>query len=608
MSNFDGHDLKEQIRSATDIVDLIGASLELRRQGRGFAGLCPFHNDSKPSLTVNPERQSWRCFVCDLGGDVFSYVMKREGVDFRGALEMLAERAGIVLQKHGPVAEIGSPNHKPTLYRAMAWAERLYHDCLKKDPLAEEARKYFADRGFNEESIQSFRLGFAPGGWGWLMDQVAESPFTPEIMEAVGLARRSEKSDRMYDAYRERVIFTIRDTQNRSIGLGGRIMPGSDDPAKYINSPETRLFSKSEHVYGLDLARDAIVADRHAIIVEGYTDVIMAHQYGVKNVVACLGTALGPRHIKLLRRFADKVTLVLDGDDAGQRRTNEVLEMFVASPLDLRVAALPDGKDPFDFVQENGGDAFNELVNSARDALTYKIEIAQRELRPDSSVHENNAALDDVLKTVSAAALNDRDASNPYKLRMDQVILRIARDFQVPDALVRERLRELRKSKRVIAVPDEPKEERLPPLHSWDNELFWLLFKHPELVSLAMEQFDPSQLNSEQATEIWNAIRAVMDRGLEPEFSRVLDAVEDVRLKTMIVEVDEARIQPPPEPQDCLLKLIEAYRSQVTKAAMNREVAALQSPSMDEEEQLDAFAKILNEQRKRHGISVPTDG
>ena len=412
----------------------------------------------------------------------------------------------------------------------------------------------------------------------------------------------------MYDAFRERVMFSIRDTQNRPIAFGGRILPGVEDAAKYINSPETRLFSKSEHVYGLDLARDAISKQRHAVIVEGYTDVIMAHQFGVANVVAVLGTALGPRHINLLRRYADRVTLVLDGDDAGQRRTNEVLEMFVASPLDLQVVSLPTGSDPCDYVRENGGEAFMALVNSASDALTYKIDTAKRSLTANASVHETNAVLDDVLTTISAAALHDRDMSNPWRLRMEQIIVRIARDFQVEDSLIRERLRELRKSKRVITVPGQPVVEKLPPLHPWDSQMFWLLFKHPELFPVAQEQFDPAQLKTAQATEIWNAIISIADRGLEPEFGRVLDVVEDPRLKNMIVEVDEAKIQPPSEPQECLRQLIEAYHSQVTKAAVNREVAALQSPEMGEDEQLDAFAKILNEQRRRHGISVPTDG
>ena len=291
------HDIKEQVRQATDIVDLVGRSIHLRRDGRGFAGLCPWHDDTKPSLHINPERQSWKCWVCDIGGDVFSFVMKREGVDFPTALQMLAERAGIQLTSHRQAKiEPGSPNDKQTLYRAMAWAEQQYHQCLINDAVATPAREYLSDRGINDESVKRFHIGFAPESFQWLLDRAKSKGFSPAVLIAAGLATRKSEGRNPYDSFRGRLMFPIRDTEHRAVAFGGRILPQiereSNRPSpKYINTPETRLFSKSSQLYGLDIVREAIARDRRIVVVEGYTDVVMAHQQRVQTVVAVLGTA-----------------------------------------------------------------------------------------------------------------------------------------------------------------------------------------------------------------------------------------------------------------------------------------------------------------------------
>jgi DNA primase len=326
----DPFDPKEQVRQATDIVDLVGGYLDLRRQGRVFRGLCPFHDDSRPSLHVDPERQFWKCWVCNVGGDVFSFVMHKEGVAFREALEMLAERAGIQL-KRAPQAKVeaGGPQDKRTLYAALEWAARQYHQCLLHSPEAVAARAYLEERKISQKSIERFHIGFAPNSWQWLIDRARTTSYSPEVLQAAGIAGRSEQSGRYYDLFRGRVMFPIRDSQRQCVALGGRILPelADDRTGKYYNSPETKVFHKSEQFYGLDLARDsaelrsAKSPHRNVIVVEGYTDVVMAHQYGVTNAIAVLGTALNEKHIRVLRRFTDTIYLVLDGDEAGQRRT-----------------------------------------------------------------------------------------------------------------------------------------------------------------------------------------------------------------------------------------------------------------------------------------------
>ena len=379
MSSGSSFETKEQVKRAINIVDLVGDYLQLRREGRGYKALCPWHDDSRPSLQVNPERQSFKCWVCDVGGDIFSFVMKMENMTFPEALAHLAEKAGIPLTKAGQTGRPG--DDKQLLFQAMAWAEEQYHQTLIKSPVAAAAREYLAKRGLTDESIRRFHLGFAPNDWEWIAAQARGTRFTPQVLETIDLVRKRANGPGHYDTFRGRVLFSIRDVQGRPVGFGGRVIPvpGEAPPAaKYLNSRETPLFSKSSLLYGLDFARDAISRQKTAIVMEGYTDCLMAQQCGIASAVAALGTAFGERHLQLLRRYAERVVLVLDGDEAGQRRTDQLLEMFIAEPVDLRVLSLPDGLDPCDFLLARGQAAFEELLEGAADALEHKFRAAGR--------------------------------------------------------------------------------------------------------------------------------------------------------------------------------------------------------------------------------------
>ena len=479
-------DTKERIRESIDIVDVIGASIELRRQGRNFVGLCPWHQDSRPSLQVNQERQSWKCWVCDVGGDVFSFVMQREGFGFREALEMLAERAGITLER-SPVnrAEPGSPNDKNTLYKAMAWAAKAYHRCLLEAADAAAGRKYLAERDIRETSIQQFQIGFVPNQWNWLVGQAERASFSPEVLESVGLAVKSERTGRWYDRFRGRIMFPICDTQRRPIAVGGRILPefAEEKSAKYINSPETRLFSKSEQLYGLDLARDAVAKQNEVIVMEGYTDVVMARQSGIEHAVAVLGTALGQRHIPLLKRFTDRIALVLDGDTAGQRRANEILDLFIANQVDLRIVTLPDQLDPCDYVNQHGADAMLQTVATAPDAWEHKIqkEIGGVDLLRDT--HGANRALETLIGTFAMTPTINQSGSSAQLLREQQILSRLAREFGLEEHQLRQRLAAARRQqaeKRAVrfdSAENSPKPATPKPrLEPMERDLFELGF------------------------------------------------------------------------------------------------------------------------------------
>ncbi len=460
MSRGSWQEIKEQVRQATNIVDLVGGYLELRRQGAAYLARCPFHDDQKPSLNINPVKQYWRCFVCDIGGDVFDFVMRKERVTFPEALRILADRVNIPLVPMGPQAKPGSVDDKQTLFQAMAWAEKQFVECLRSsDGL--EARRYLADRGIDEGSIRRFQIGYSPPSWQWLLDRARGTAFSPLILEACGVAGKSQTSGNYYDRFRGRVIFPIHDSVGRPIAFGGRVMPGpgSENTAKYVNSPETRLFTKSDNLYALDVAKDAIGKQRSIVVVEGYTDVVLAHQCGVGNVVAVLGTAINARHLALMRRFADTIYLVLDGDKAGQRRTNEVLELFVAHQIDLRIATLPEGLDPADFFLRFPADQFRQRLAEAVDALEHRFRASTRGINKTFDTHQSNRALEEILTTIARGRLGQGGSSGtgsggPVRdtLREQQMLTRVSREFGVdPDSLrrrVQELVRQLRATQR----------------------------------------------------------------------------------------------------------------------------------------------------------------
>ena len=493
-------DAKEQIRQAIDIVDLVGGVVQLRRQGRNYVGLCPWHDDSRPSLQVNPERQSFKCWVCDIGGDVFSFIMKMEGVEFPEALAMLADRAGISLEKthraDKPAASPDSPEtqgvpDKRTLYQAMAWAERQYHDCLLTNAEAEPARKYLQERGITPASIEQFQLGFSPTDRDWILQCAGGSPQRARVLEAVGLLARPAAGGSLYDRFKGRLLFSIRDAQGRPVGLGGRVLPGLSDtsPAKYVNSPETPLFAKSHLLYGLDIAREAIRKSRTAMVMEGYTDCIVAHQYGFDNAVAVLGTALGEAHIRILKRFADRIVLVLDGDEAGQRRAKEVLELFVAQEVDLRILTLPDELDPCDFLQSRGRrPSRNCLEKETVDALSHAVRSETRGIDRQRDVHASSQALERLVAIVAKAPRLGHGTSGASRLREQKILEQLAFMFRVDEAEVRRHLTSVRGAGR--ARRRRPGRKRRPPaIATWrqaekiepcERELLGLLLGHPE--------------------------------------------------------------------------------------------------------------------------------
>lgn len=416
-----GVDNKSRVLEAVDIVELVGQTVKLRRAGRGYQGLCPFHSEKTPSFSVNPERKFFYCFGCKAGGNAIDFVMRRDRVDFVEALKHLAEKAGIELPKFDKPGESASERQQLLDAQSAACA---YFQAALASPAGEPARAYLDKRGFDAQSVKQFQIGYAPPGWDNLLRSDLVRKFTPELLVKAGLLKHNEDRNSHYDTFRNRLMFPIRDEQGRVIAFGGRVMPGSEDPAKYLNSPETPIFSKSRTCFGLDLARQKIVETRTVVVVEGYCDTIGCHQFGVSNVISVLGTSLTSQHVNLLRRFADKIVLLFDPDTAGDKAVDRAVEMFLTQPIEVLVAAMPDGLDPDEFMLEHGADAFNQIINSAQDALNYKWRQLDRRYRSnEGDLTGQQKAIEEYL-----SMLADARGSGPVdSLRWGAALTRVSR-------------------------------------------------------------------------------------------------------------------------------------------------------------------------------------
>ncbi|GMV81610.1 MAG: hypothetical protein AMXMBFR7_27940 [Planctomycetota bacterium] len=368
-------DVKRRVREASDLVAIVQSyGVDLRRTGRSWKACCPFHQEKTPSFNVNPEIMCFKCFGCGEGGDCFSFVMKIEGVEFPEALRILADRAGIPVEVEPGSAERykKETDWKSYLYRLNQGAAAVYREQLQ-GPEGAAAREYLKARGIAEEMWERFGLGYAPAQGSPVLKRLQAQKAPLKALERAGLIGLREDGS-PYDYFRERLMFPIADSQGRVIGFGGRIL--GDGQPKYLNTRETPLFEKSRTIYALPQARESIVDSRRAILVEGYTDVIMCHQYGLTNVVACLGTAVTADHVRRLRRLADELTILTDADEAGATAAERCLEMLFQEDMPASIARLSDdgaSKDPCEFLQAHGREAFEAQVAAGVPLFEYKF-------------------------------------------------------------------------------------------------------------------------------------------------------------------------------------------------------------------------------------------
>ena len=372
---------KQKVREATDLLGLVGETVQLRSRGRDYWGCCPFHNEKSPSFHVMPERGFWKCFSCGKGGDCFDFVMEREHLEFPDAVRYLADRAGIELSDSGDYVRTRDGSKKNRLYAAVEEAVAFYHAQLTRvrSQGADAARAYLGKRGFGSTVAQRWDLGFAPGN-GQLVHHLATKDFSPREMVDANLAIRRENGS-LQDRFFNRVIFPIRDERGRAIGLGGRVL--DDSKPKYLNTAETPIFHKGSSLFALDVAKSHITAQMEAVVMEGYTDVIASHEAGIQNAVAPLGTAFRAKHVKILARFLTaagerlsrgRIVCLFDGDEAGLKAAERALQYVGLTTCGMYCVALPDGKDPAEFIASDGADALRAYIAAPQPLVRFVID------------------------------------------------------------------------------------------------------------------------------------------------------------------------------------------------------------------------------------------
>ena len=613
-------DLKERVRDAIDIVDLVGTYLSLRRAGKAMVGLCPWHEDSRPSFHVNPERQTFRCWVCNIGGDAFSFLMRMERLEFREALEQLAQRAGIDLPRGRGGLQV---DEKASILAALAWAADRYRDCLRNAPEAKSARDYLASRGLTQQTIDSFRLGYAPPAWDWLLRQASAAGIATAHLAKAGLVVERQDRSGHYDRFRDRAMFPICDHFSRCVAFGGRVLPGAPpDSAKYINSPETPLFSKSSMLYGLDTARDAMAKSRRAIVVEGYTDCLATRQAGVHDVVAVLGTALGERHAKLLRRYADRIVLVLDGDDAGRRRANEILDVLLAEPIDVRIARLPSGVDPCEFVLEKGREAFETLVASAGDPLDYRLDEAVAGLAPDAGDDAALAAVESVLMALAKVSPQSSLSPSQIRLREDQVLGRLSRRFGLSREILRSRMMALRGSAArrpataVVRPAADAAEDAMPAspglmrkLPAWDREVLEVLVGVPDGAGLIVREVQSAELETQECRAVLDAARRLHAEGREVALAGLLLEINDPVVQSLLVAVDEtSAARAPVDSRERIHHLEDALRRRSAQRQAHRSARTLKTSRLDPGSEAALLEQLVAQRRAVQGMTDVDQG
>ncbi len=588
-------DRVKRIKEANDIVAVIEGYLELRPAGAArFKGVCPFHDDHNPSLIVDQQWQNYKCWSCNKYGDVITFVQEYERVSFSDALELLARRAGITLEKTQNFVQNQS---RAAMLDVIRWAAQQFHECLLDSPLAEEARRYVGSRGLTGETVRRYGLGYAPRAGEWLVQRAETNGVSLEMLEKVGLIAPRTEQNGYYDRFRDRVQFPIRDARGQTVGFGGRILPTSplsSRAPKYYNSTATPLFNKSEHLYGIDHARQAAGEAGYLAIVEGYTDALMAHQLGIGQVVATMGTALNDRHVQQVKRFAPRVVLVFDADAGGDTGVDRALEIFAGHDVELAVATLPDGLDPCDLLVQQGAEPFRRALECAVDALEFKL----NSVLPKSgmpNVEEKRRAVDAVLGIIALAPPMPGQAG---ALKAELMVNRIAQRLGLKEETVWARLRELRHLKRsegsaAARPPSDETGQRAAKAAPEERQLLELLLADPELVAAAAHEIRAAEIAHPGLRKLLEGLYDLRAANEPPTLDLLRPRLDNVALAVKALEL-QAIGRVVPDRAACWRQLLAFFQDRRLKRA-KRELQTRLNAATDTASELELLRQVQNQ-------------
>ncbi len=528
MGGFFSPETLEQIRAASDIVDVIGGYIPLKRNGANFVALCPFHREKTPSFNVNANKQIFHCFGCHKGGDVFTFVKEYENIEFPDAVRRLAERARIPIETEAQPGGTETRHLKDRLLQIHEQITQRWQAALAAGEAGQLARDYLARRGVSAEAVKLFRLGCAPDVWDDTVNWAKSKHYELPLMEQAGLIVRKEGSDHHYDRFRGRLIFPICDEQGRVVAFSGRILTGDEKTAKYVNSPETAIFTKGKVMFGLDKSKRALLDTHRAVICEGQLDLIACFVSGVKNVVAPQGTALTSEHTRILKRYVEEVVLCFDSDDAGQKAAVRSLDSLLASGLAIRVATVPAPHDPDSFIKEFGGGAFAQLIENARGFFDYYLDrlCETNDVNSDRGRSAIVRAMGEAVHKAGSEVLRDTYAQKTA-IRLRLGISSVAMWHEFSKASSAQTFENEEDSESAQAVPDASRQER------W---LLRLLLESDDHVEWVEKHLDPEWVKNSIVREIIARRLQAMDSwpGL-PAWISEIDNPEWVNLITDIL-------------------------------------------------------------------------
>jgi DNA primase len=576
----------EQIRAASDIVDVIGSYVPLKRAGANFVAVCPFHKEKTPSFNVNPQRQIFHCFGCHKGGDVFAFVKEYENIDFPEAVRRLADRAKIPLEFEKNAGEQQSRHIKERLLQVHEQIAQRWQGALANEASGQIARDYLARRGVSAEAVKLFRLGYAPDLWDDTVNWAKSKGHELALVEQAGLILRKREGDGYYDRFRGRLMFPICDEQGRVIGFSGRILTGDEKTAKYVNSPETPIFTKSKVFFGLDKSKRAVLEAGYAIVCEGQLDLIACFMAGVQNVVAPQGTAFTADHARILKRYVEEVVLCFDSDEAGQNATVRSLDNLLASGLAVRVAVVSAPHDPDSFIKASGGPAFKQLIEQAEGFFDYYLNrlCATNEVTTDKGRLAVLRGMAEAVHKTGSSVLVDKYAQ--------KTALRLG---VTPDA-VRAEFRKLSRAKAPAPEAVEPPVEESNSPQRPSTPEYWLLkllLSHDDLVVWAAAHVDPGWVQHSLVRQIVAQRLAAQANQTWTSLAAFLDECEVPQMRSLITEAT-AEPRPIPNPSQQLSDVALRLRNQF----LDRQLAALMQranqPECSEVERLD----LLHQQQE----------
>ncbi|MBP6673142.1 MAG: DNA primase, partial [Bacteroidetes bacterium] len=517
----------DEIRAASDVVDVISTYVRLKKRGKDYLGLCPFHQEKTPSFSVSAAKQMFYCFGCHRGGDVVKFVMEYEKSSYIEALEQLAERAGIAITRTEEAYE--SANETEKLYNIMSVAARFFFHNLTKTTEGEFALNYFRNRGFTAQTMTTFGLGYSMRGWDSLIKKAQEEGIDPENLAKVGLVRVKDDGG-TYDTFRGRAMFPIFNTTGRVIAFGARKIYDDDPLGKYINSSETPIYRKSNVLYGLSQAKETIRERDFVVLVEGYADLISVFQAGTKNIVASSGTALTAEQIQLIARYTKNITLVYDADSAGANAMMRGVDLILEGGLDVRIVKLPEDDDPDSFVQKNGGAAFEELLKKSVGFIEYKaseflrsgkFETPEGKADAIRSLVQSIGKIPDQLKRTFFI----KDVAQKYDLYESTLYGELEKSTRkVPQKFVQSTPAEIPDEERTIAERTVTVEEI--PIE--EKELLSAILEDPkEMIPFVFANLQPSDLSHAMAAKIATAVLVLFDETGDAEVNQLLEMLHD---------------------------------------------------------------------------------